>query len=768
MDSLKINYLNNPKRKHDNQTIIVQLSDLHFTPQTNPGKDSNLIALKQDITEKEPDIIIVTGDLVENGLPLSKKILEGRRLDDAFNNVKDFLLSICKECDIKERYGLFIVPGNHDYRFLGFKKNQSDPDTFREILGEFVKSRPIPSLGVVLCSFDSNVTNDWSINFSSGFINESELQRFFSDYFNKWKTAKKKSVKLLIPDFDNLVKLALLHHHPMPIAEAQKRKITQREELLLLKNAGIFMKEMARNGIDIILHGHRHYPGYSRAGFPVYPNGLLYIGVLAAGTVGKDDPFFSYNIITIDDEGGINAEFRWRHTGSYEPLRRKFPLLTNEEIRQNRRRNLIKTSNITTSVDRVTCSFNILKSGDDELYINYYDWRSITRDQVNSIDAELTFSKASLPGEIKFQSLTDGQTVLWQKDKETREKITGRIVFDPPLGERPINVKSSSFATNSFFFDRRDLKPLIQKNPHLKAKEFVHLNTSWLADKMIICVNFPEIFNPINPQLEVFKNLHSNSIDRRETRYCEKYLFYDENINIITFTVPNPMPSFRYKISWDLPSEDLELKNLDPYEQGTAKELRKALLEMSVGQSQKIGNTLGILRGQIVNSEEFKGTNGDKRFEISLMGFNENKRCLKIVALAPCEFGDYPPTHNIWGREFYFGEGVAGQALRRKEPQFYSVFKKRSKGFRIFKPTKPCNKAKNDNYKLVYSIPLLFPLKENGALIGALSFATCSNICGLHKIFNERAGFESIYDQAMAHFQKKIMLELGFNYDMIE
>lgn len=72
---------------------IVQLSDLHLGPFTGVLLLQRVL---RSIREAEPDIVVVTGDLADGAL-------KGRKRE----------LAMLRR--IKPRYGVFAVPGNHDY-----------------------------------------------------------------------------------------------------------------------------------------------------------------------------------------------------------------------------------------------------------------------------------------------------------------------------------------------------------------------------------------------------------------------------------------------------------------------------------------------------------------------------------------------------------------------------------------------------------------------------------------------------------------------------
>jgi len=74
--------------------LIAQISDIHFGPMLN--RESFKIAVKE-INEMNPDAVLVTGDLAENG-----NISEFRAASNALKKLKT--------------RKIVYVSGNHDYR----------------------------------------------------------------------------------------------------------------------------------------------------------------------------------------------------------------------------------------------------------------------------------------------------------------------------------------------------------------------------------------------------------------------------------------------------------------------------------------------------------------------------------------------------------------------------------------------------------------------------------------------------------------------------
>jgi predicted MPP superfamily phosphohydrolase len=74
----------NPERKRAGRTAIVHISDLHFDPDTDHASDPRWTSLVQDASDEEVDLLVVTGDLIDNAPALASE----RRTHESFENVK--------------------------------------------------------------------------------------------------------------------------------------------------------------------------------------------------------------------------------------------------------------------------------------------------------------------------------------------------------------------------------------------------------------------------------------------------------------------------------------------------------------------------------------------------------------------------------------------------------------------------------------------------------------------------------------------------------
>ncbi|MDO9043811.1 MAG: metallophosphoesterase [Methanobacteriaceae archaeon] len=219
--------------------LIAHLSDLHVGAHNHVEK--TLLDSIDQVNNLNPDLIVLTGDLTDNGYYLE------------FLKVNDYL-------DLFEN-PVMVVPGNHDARHVG-------NETFEEIFHN--RSGTL-----------SNDTDDLTvIGLDSS---EPDL-----DY---GKVGRPQQVwmedELLKAQKNNQYKIIALHHHIIPVPKTGR-------ERNVLADAGDILHSLTNNNVDLVISGHKHVPHVWKLQNTVF---------VTAGTVsslklrGKDsNSFNTYNI----------------------------------------------------------------------------------------------------------------------------------------------------------------------------------------------------------------------------------------------------------------------------------------------------------------------------------------------------------------------------------------------------------------------------------------------------------------------------------------
>lgn len=237
---------------------LVQISDIHCGPQFQKSKFDKAV---EEINSIKPDVLIVTGDLTENGI-----ISE---YEDARRNLDRF------DCEIK-----VYCSGNHDYKSTGYLlfKRFFEPKRIIEF----------DDLVIVTVSTSRPDRDEGEI----GHRQLVWLQRTLSKYENKKK-------------------IVAMHHHVIPVPDTGTDVIT-------VLDAGDALRTLVYSDVDLVLSGHRHRPWIWRF------EGLLAVhaGTLSSE---RTRGFFtnSYNIIQIDNEIKPSLKVVGGELIDFEDLRRK-------------------------------------------------------------------------------------------------------------------------------------------------------------------------------------------------------------------------------------------------------------------------------------------------------------------------------------------------------------------------------------------------------------------------------------------------------------
>ena len=217
---------------------IVQLSDIHVGSQF---QESIFNKVLQEVNEINPDAVLITGDLTNEGLK------------SEYEECKKILSKLtCKK--------IITISGNHDYRnsgYLVFKKyfpfetvNELSKDVVLVTIGT---ARPDRNEGEV------------------GYRQNLWLERTMKKYHDK-------------------VKILAMHHHLVGIPDTGSDRVT-------VIDAGDVLRTILDSKVDLVLCGHKHRPWIWNF------RGLSIVNAGTASSDRVRGLFENtYNIITIDDK----------------------------------------------------------------------------------------------------------------------------------------------------------------------------------------------------------------------------------------------------------------------------------------------------------------------------------------------------------------------------------------------------------------------------------------------------------------------------------
>ncbi|WP_319523427.1 metallophosphoesterase [uncultured Desulfosarcina sp.] len=696
-------------------TRIAHISDLHFTKLET---DFNQFEeLKEDLIKHEPDLIFVTGDIADN--------LGSKDHKSSLYHAKNYLELLCRNAGLDPAERLFVIPGNHDYRFKGIKLFGDNPvyaDQFKKEYREYYRSRCLLSLKCIVICFDSNTTDD-KINLAEGKILRNEF------------TKSKKELKLFENDFKdeypNLIKIALLHHHPMPVylAEGASSAVIGNEKFMILENSATFMREMLKNGVKFVFHGHEHKRGCAIASYPIHSDLKEEVAVISAGSVGqrsKTNDVFSYNLIDLFHSGEAVLRMRiLRGEGTYEKDPNVIRIFDANKARFHSFNRSINTMPTYRKSQKTFCRISY-PSGDMNIEEYIEELQSL-----NAIRETVKYSTNSKAGAFitrpKFEvDYPKNQTVDWKiKGNPKQGGQEGYFHFNPPLSEQPISGKVSINLPNAFSFTKEDR---IADNNGEYEPEGAGPFIGYAIEKLDLHLVFPDEFKPIDIGVRVIDK--DNNVISEEESMCSKSFYYSQDSNIAHLSVDYPKPFSRYSIKWDLPVENAKLANIDVSKIAKSEEIQKRLLSLTPNDFERDSAILKCMKEiyfRVTKDCQFLATdNTDNRMEVCLAVY-DTERYKMIYKAYYCPSNQHINDSKIWNISIGNGLPFVGSAKKRNEP-IVALFPKTGPSKQMMNYIRPpgCQYSDNEFIKAIIAIPLVYPYNSDN-VVCVLELASCSN-----------------------------------------
>jgi Icc protein len=180
---------------------IAHISDIHVG--SNHFVSNLLNRAITEINELEPDLVLVSGDLTNDGFR------------QEYSAASAYLDNITCELTV-------VIPGNHDSRNVGYVH-------FEDLFGQRNKVVTLP--GMTMVALDSSQPD----------LNEGRLGR--------------QNYRWMVDQFanDTDFRIVALHHHLLPLPGTGR-------ERNIIEDAGDFLEQLVYEGVDLVLSGHKHVP----------------------------------------------------------------------------------------------------------------------------------------------------------------------------------------------------------------------------------------------------------------------------------------------------------------------------------------------------------------------------------------------------------------------------------------------------------------------------------------------------------------------------
>lgn len=724
---------------NDQFVCILHISDLHFTAKTSLGEGWPLhfrARLSEALAGGKCDLVIATGDIVDNS-EFSKA-----QHQTSLTTALSFLSELCKSNCPNGDNSLILVPGNHDYRWFGISSSEKAKRDFKNTFNKYFRHRLINFKNVhiplLIACFDSIFNKQDS---ARGFVNPDELARFTTELS-----------KIQSPE--NLLRIALIHHHPLPVARAESQELRSiidklvgtrvigADEYMLLRNSGTFIHSLLANDFRMVLHGHLHERGYWRALAKTYQEVEKWIEVVSGASIGKHDTAkrHNFNLIKIYTDGYIEGQqYGWSNQGQVEaPI--TIPFMSYDVTRQMRpppAQSLIKEFKEEETSGQTEKNIQIwdiyFKNGDYLSTEIHRGLRANDKPLSKIIAATLTtglttatFSARKLSGKSNVSVLPP----LYESTDDGKGHVEFPIVFTEPLtASTPIDILYS-YTYRGVLYKNKEDQHLMKETEDLGwdgISQQIRRSTKQLVIRLRFHPDEATNWTPEELVLDVYDEY--GMVCNREK--CSSHVFFDYNnfqaiahvsTNLCSeaiLVVDRPPLLYKYELKWSLPDE------LESPDRVTAKKLQRAFYANLEGDLNRRDRANQIVKELFNSCSECLSVNYQVKLSNKhdigyLFAYDEAQAKLLCRATTGSLRSD-----ELGQAIIAYGMDVVGTSFRRREPVVFSKSDRRVTLFRHIPAA----------YQFILAIPLHHPDLKS-VPIAVFALASKLDTSALHMLTN--------------------------------
>ncbi len=723
------------------------------------------------VARSKPRLLIVSGDVANQPLPWQMK--------RAAKFVRD-VFGLCPE-----NARLMVISGNHDFKFwgnVGVRRLTRIPfemyfrmdgiahgffwRLFRYLgltlhalwpwskrLRDPMQFLTLPDLGTTLVGFNSNTLTEMM---AAGRVEPEDLQ----DMYEKFDRCAKDH------GFGFRYKIAVVHHHPAPIADVDTKLASRiQESFMVFYNAGLFLRELNRRGFNLVVHGHKHFAGFLRVASEFGEHHRAEVPVAAAGSAchnHPDDPRGHHlQVVRLYDDDTATLESVF-FSGSVESTEatRNYVLDSLKDVQRRRFNSFRDLQGFAIREIRKTSI--ITNDGYTDVQIEFYRFRVFSpagldchpiQYQASEPTYLRGFEKVDLPDSPRFLRLVT-------KACELRD-FSGAIEF----GRRYTPQDAPfDFALKYRLISGHTLTPReFQRHYAGKEQEWevASLFCYLPAEVLTLEVQFPTGYKLDGRHVEAcseytpapLKGVRDEDFDWDQLKpHDDESARVRDGLQILSatlrLTVHNPIPGFLYKIKW-IPKEQSG-SNVEPLGRGVtlqseahaarvqgelltiARAVAAGVADVS-GKYDSIAATLRALAEDFAKVNNLKG----ESIDIGIMVFHREDTRLHTVC-AP--FGKIA---ELLKETFVSGEGCAGFVFEKVRPLLYHPARD-TIGYFI----RPEERPGRGSGLLQPTVLLCFPWVEAGIVVGVVNVSTQQ----------EDSGFLRLFDLPQTESEKQIAL----------
>jgi len=587
--------------------------------------------------------------------------------------------------------------------------------------------------GVAFVGFDSNPLFE---AFATGKVSEEQISDFTTemkkpDRLERWR---------------DVLRIAVVHHHPVPIPYTSTTTFARvAESMMIFYNAGTFLRQLGGAGVDLILHGHKHFSGFVRMSFDVPERGRHEIGVLAAGSATRghpDDPLGNeFGIIDLYDDETVEIE-RWYHAAGIDKAdtSTRFPLYTLREVRIRRERRAILEQGY--SIGRIVRRVRLTKEGYSEI-IETLERCVVTRkaglDRVHlRLDTERPqyVRQLTLVPSAKSPSFSQLRIEEGVDPRHVKATILLGANLAPESG--PFELSYRYLLINGHAMSADELQRKLSRSK--ETWEYAGAECSGATGALRLQVEFPGDVALLVEKYDGEALYEPNSLKIADTEAVKQHddesrrvmAVFKPDTNLLEIEVAEPVPGFIYRVRWSYQQIRKASSQGHRQPEAAVKQVVHQLISLASGrnspQHQEVCKTLHQLRSEV--EKRFLPTASGEVLDVSLFVMDDREGVLRLVAKSE------PEHPEAYAATLYPGEGCAGFSFEKQRVLFYDA-ERDALGYYLRPEELRDAKGAGPDALMPQNLLITIPCVYEGVPVGVVSIGSQSGYSRLLPIFEK-------------------------------
>lgn len=556
--------------------------------------------------------------------------------------------------------------------------------------------------------------------------------------------------------WDQYFKVAVVHHHPIPIPYASTDFVARIEEsFMVFYNAGAFLRELGRHGCDLILHGHKHFAGFTRVVYDLPDRSRAEIGVLAAGSATHRAPSDrlgnEFNVIRIHDDGTTTIE-QWYYAAGVrrKDESRSYSLCSFDRLRE--RRNVVAMRRHGITIRRVRKIVRLTHYGYTEIEVHLEGCQVCSKDGLDRYRILLETIRPAYTREPRILELPNGPKFPKMSIDEARSHLR-RLDCSINFGELRRTEDGQFDIGYSYRLMSGHALSLAEFQRKYAGQglewEYASVTSEEVADALKLTVEFPEdfpmdILNHHGAEVHYIPN-SGQELSAAQQHHDATSLIRDQvqrNGRGLELEVVSPITDFIYRIRWNYKAPKQSVSKSRRVREGVLRCARESLIGMAreamegPSPSPAYHGTVELLTAVLEDvMQNYPQTEPDEKLDISLLVFDDEQSVLRFVAT------NTGSITNLFQETFVPGEGCAGFSFEKNSVVFYDRAVS-ANTWHYITPDEISKERRGPTALIQHEVLITIPWidDETGITLGVIAIGSMSRCSRLLNIFDIQEG----------------------------